>query len=298
MIRLIRRHRGMLALGLVLVMLISLATGCTKQETPKENDHAGTPASAGLLDEIKAKGKVVVGTEAAFEPFEFVENGKIVGYGADILKIIAEDLGVEVEQLDLPFQGILPGLQAKKFDFVATSVLVTPERAEKYAFTVPIADGTVAILKRKGDDSIKTIEDISGKVVGTQLASGPEAALKAYDEELKAQGKEGVKDVKLYQAFPEAYVELASGRVDAVAQALPNLSTLIKKQPDKYEVVGMLEEKIWISWVVRQEDEDLLEFLNQEIIKLKDNGKLAELQMKWFGFTMDTPTADFLPAGN
>lgn len=296
MIGLIRRHRGMLALGLVLVMLLSLTTGCSKQEAPEKN--GGTSAPVGLLKEIKAKGKVVVGTEAAFEPFEFVENGKIVGYGADILKIIAEDLGVEVEQLDLPFQGILPGLQAKKFDFVATSVLVTPERAKKYAFTVPIADGTVAILKRKGDDSIKTIEDISGKVVGTQLASGPESALKAYDEELKAQGKEGVKDVKLYQAFPEAYMELASGRVDAVAQALPNLATLIKKQPDTYEVVGVLEEKIWISWVVRQGDEDLLKFLNEEIIKLKDSGKLAELQMKWFGFTMDTPTADFLPASN
>ena len=88
------------------------------------------------LEKIKRTGKATVGTEAAFPPFEFVEDGKIVGYGKDILDYIIADLGVELNQLDLPWQGILPGVLAGKFDFVATSVSVRAERAKKYAFTV------------------------------------------------------------------------------------------------------------------------------------------------------------------
>ena len=94
------------------------------------------------FEKIKQTGQVTVGTEAAFPPFEFVEDGKIVGYGKDILDIIIADLGVELNQLDLPWQGILPGVLAGKFDFVATSVTIKPDRAKQYAFTVPIAEGT------------------------------------------------------------------------------------------------------------------------------------------------------------
>src|SRR5262245_6635693 len=79
---------------------------------------AGRAHAAGLLDEIKSRGKVVVATEAAFEPFEYVVDGKIVGYNMDILAFVVQGLGVQMEQLNLPFQGILPGLLAKKFDFV------------------------------------------------------------------------------------------------------------------------------------------------------------------------------------
>ncbi|AIJ84783.1 hypothetical protein C048_00298 [Brucella melitensis UK19/04] len=72
------------------------------------------------LEKIQRTKKVTVGTEAAYPPFEFVKDGKIVGFGRDLLDEIAKQWGVEVEQLDLPFQGILPGLIAGKFDFVAT----------------------------------------------------------------------------------------------------------------------------------------------------------------------------------
>ena len=113
------------------------------------------------FEKIKRTGKVTVGTEAAFPPFEFVEDGKIVGYGKDILDYIIADLGVELNQLDLPWQGILPGVLAGKFDFVATSVSIRAERAKKYAFTVPISEGTNWVMKRNGDTSIMSPYDLS-----------------------------------------------------------------------------------------------------------------------------------------
>ena len=278
----------MMSITIILVLFIS---ACSSSNTGS-NDNSGKGNST--LEAIKKNGKVTVGTEAAFEPFEFVENGKIVGYGSDILAVIVKDLNVELDQLDLPWQGILPGLDAKKFDFVATSVSITPERAEKYALTVPIADGTLAVLKRKGDSSIQKPEDIAGRVVGTQLGSGQLKGLQAYDEELKSKG-EGVKEIKEYVGYPEAYQELATGRIDAVINTKANLSTILKKNPDTYEMVDTFGEPMWLSWAVRKDDKELLEYLNSKILELRDNGQLEEMQMKWFGFTMDIPDSGYLP---
>ena len=170
------------------------------------------------FEKIKRTGKVTVGTEAAFPPFEFVEDGKIVGYGKDILDYIIADLGVELNQLDLPSQGILPGVLAGKFDFVATSVSIRPKRAKTYAFTVPIAEGTNWVMKRNGDSSIMSPDDLSGKVVCTQLASGSEQATKEWEEDMKSRGLKGYGELKLLTAHPEATLALANATCDAQTQ--------------------------------------------------------------------------------
>lgn len=245
------------------------------------------------LEMIQRTGKVTVGTEAAFPPFEFVEDGKIVGYGKDILDYIIADLDVELNQLDLPWSGILPGVLAGKFDFVATSVSVRPERVTKYAFTVPIADGTTWTMKRMGDDSITGVEDLSGKIVGTQLSSGGEAAAKEFQETLS----EGYGELKLYTSYPETYLALANGEIDVVVQTLPNLAVVSKERPGMFELVGPIGSKSYMGWVTRPEDLDLRDYLSSKIIEMRDNGMLAELQDKWFGFRMEIPDADYLPEG-
>src|SRR5260370_2679854 len=93
------------------------------------------------LEKIKRTGELTVGTEAAYPPFEFVKDGTIVGYGSDILAEVVKQLGAKLNQLDLPWQGILPGVLAGKFDFVATTVGINEERAKRYAYTMPIANG-------------------------------------------------------------------------------------------------------------------------------------------------------------
>ena len=159
-------------------------------------------ASAGLWDDIKKRGKVVVATEAQYYPFEFVEGGKIVGYHKDVLDRIIQSWGVQMEQLDLPFTGILPGLLQKKYDFVATALIINPERAGRYAFTMPLAEVKVGVLKRKGDAKVKSVSDLSGLVVGTvPPTGGPAQFLMKYNETLKAGGK-GATDVKHFQSSP------------------------------------------------------------------------------------------------
>src|SRR5258708_28019584 len=83
------------------------------------------------LEKIKRTGELTVGTEAAYPPFEFVKDGKIVGYGSDILAEVVKELRVKkLNQLDLPWQCILPGVLARKIDFVATPLGINSARAQ------------------------------------------------------------------------------------------------------------------------------------------------------------------------
>lgn len=259
--------------------------------------NLGTAKAAGLLEAIKSRGKVVVATEAAFEPFEFVADGKIVGYNMDILSYVVEGLGVPMEQLNLPFQGILPGLLAKKFDFVATSTGLTDERVKKYAYTRPTGSYETVIVVRKGDDRVKTLDDLNGLIVATQLASSVQPILDKHNAELKAKGGSGYGELKLFTAFPETHIALAAGQVDAIVIASPSAAVLMKNVPDTYQVATTIGEASYLCWVTRPEDLDMRDYINAKIDELHDAGKLKELQMKWFGFEMQTPKEGYLPAG-
>lgn len=258
---------------------------------------ASAASATDLLEKIKAKKVFTVATEARFAPFEFVEDGKIVGYSADIMKEIMKALpGVELKRLDLPWQGILPGLAASRFDYVVTSVTVTPERMKAYRLSTPIADATMAILKRKGDTEITKPEDIAGKPVGSQAGSAQFAALEKFADELKSAGKDKV-TVSTYTDFSEAYADLGAGRIRAVVNSLPNLLEAARQRPEVFEVVlptfGL---KTYFSWAGRNDADSaaLNALMDSELAKLNKSGKLAELQKKWFGAPMEVPVA--LPA--
>jgi len=258
---------------------------------------SGSPANADLLAEIKKRGEFIVGTEARFPPFEFVKDGKIVGYSTDIMVHVMKALpGVKLKRLDLPWQGILPGLAASKFDYVVTSVTVTKERYAKYALSLPIADATMALVKRKGDASIKGPEDIAGHTVGSQAGSAQLQALQDFAKGLASSGK-GVKGIKTYVDFNEAFADLAAGRISAVCNSLPNLLDLVRKRPDTFEMVlPTFGPKKYFSWAGRKDAKSasLAAFMDKQIAALNKSGVLTALQKKWFGGPMDLP-ADKLP---
>ena len=256
--------------------------------------------SADLLQRVKEAKVITVATEARYAPFEYVDNGKIVGYDVDLMNHILEKSlpGVKVKQLDLPFQGILPGLDAGKFDFVVTAVTVNKQRMGHFAFTAPIAESTVALLKRADDSAIKTPADLCGKVIGSQAGSGQLQVLQSVDSALRADGKPGIKEIKQYVAFDEAYADLASHRLDGVAQSLSNLGPLIKTRPGVFATLPeMIGPQTYCGWVGRKDADSasLVKTISDGIVEANRDGTMKALQQKWFGFTMTIPASD-MPA--
>ena len=250
-----------------------------------------TTAHSDLLEDIRTDATFTVGTEARFAPFEYIEDGEIVGYSADIMEhIMAELEGVELIRMDLPWQGILPGLERERFDYVITSVTATPERIERYHLSAPIADATMAILKRAGEEGISSPEDIAGKVAAAQSGSAQLEALEALAAELEEAGTP-VEDIRTYTGVDEAYAELGTGRVDVVINSLPNLLEAERTRPDVFEVVGTFGDPVYFSWAGRDDEESasLNAFMDEQIQRLNEDGTLNELQEKWFGSPMDLP---------
>lgn len=251
---------------------------------------AGT-VHADLLESIKAEGVFTVGTEARYAPHEFIEDGEIVGYSADLMEYIMPELeGVELIRMDLPWQGILPGLERKRFDYVITSVTATPERIQRYHLSAPIADATMAILKRAGEEEISSPEDIGGKVAAAQAGSAQLEALEALAAELEEAGTP-LADIRTYTGVDEAYADLGTGRVDVVINSLPNLLEAERTRPDVFEVVGTFGDPVYFTWAGRRDDESasLNAFMDKQIQRLNEDGTLNELQEKWFGAPMNVP---------
>lgn len=289
-----KNMKRMMTFLLAAAMGIGCLSGCGSSET--ETTGTASDSSGQLtLEQIKEKGKLVVATEAAYEPFEYLDGDKIIGYDADIFQKICDDLGVELDYQDMPFQGILAGLEAKKYDVAGACLGITKERADKYSMTYPIQEGTTVLIKRKDDDSIKSVEDMSGKIIGTQTSCYNEPDVKSYSEQLVSEGKEGYSDLKTYDSFPEAYMELKNGTIDLVAQGYAQSATLVKNNPDDYEIVGVIGSKTYLGWAVRKADTELYDYINSEIAKFEEDGTLAELQEKWFGESVDLPQSDYIP---
>jgi polar amino acid transport system substrate-binding protein len=258
---------------------------------------AGFSSEGGALDlnDIQKRGTLTVATEAAWAPFEFVQDGKIVGYDKDILDLVVKAWGVKLDQQDVPFAGILSGLDQKKFDFICTALFIKPERAEKYAFTLPVAISEVVMTKRKGNDNVKGVDDLSGLVIGAPVPpSGVTAVFKAHNDKLASSGK-GAKDIVYFQGSPDTFLALSNGQIDAGLDSNLTFSSMTKNQPDTFEIVGKIGTPFYVAWLTRPEDGALRDALNTEIRKLRDSGVLTELQKKWFGFTMDTPVSGYLP---
>ena len=252
---------------------------------------AGTRAArADALDEVKKRGTLVVGMEAAYVPYEFFKDGKIIGYDPDIIDQFIPKLGVKAQLVDTAWNGIIPALYAKKFDVIISAMTITKERAEKVLFTMPYADASNVILLRAAEDKIKTADDLSSKVVGVQIGSAAAGIIKTFEAKLKAAGKPGYSDVKQYEHYPEAYQDLLNKRIDAVVNSKSTMLVVMKDAPGKFKMIdGVSDITAYFGMAFRKEDTALQSFVNQQLAGMKQDGTLAKLQEKWFGSTMSTP---------
>jgi polar amino acid transport system substrate-binding protein len=247
-------------------------------------------ARADAMADAKKRGTLMIGTEAAYVPYECFKDGAIVGYDPDIMAIIGPKLGVKVEFIDTAWSGIIPALYAGKFDCIVSAMTITAPRAEKVLFSMPYADASNVILLRADESSIKTADDLSGKIIGVQLGSAAAGIIKTFETKLKAAGKPGYASVKEYEHYPEAYQDLINKRVDAVVNSRSTMMVVIHDAPGKFKMIGGVSDiTAYFGMAFRKEDGELRDFINTQLAAMKTDGTLTKLQEKWFGGAMETP---------
>ncbi|MBU8536709.1 transporter substrate-binding domain-containing protein [Falsiroseomonas tokyonensis] len=243
-------------------------------------------ARANNLEKARAAGELLVATELHFAPFDFTEGGRQVGMNSELFAEVGKALNLRIRFQDLPWPGVLPGLEAGRFDLVAGPATITRARMERYRFCAPIADATVALLKRASDASITKPEDINGKTVGCAQATAQLTQLQNFvrDKGLNVQIRE-------YQSFSETYADLAAGRIVAVANSLPNIA-YVAQQRRVFSVVNPpFGAKVYFGYLGRKDAETapLLDAIDGVIDAMRGDGRLAALQTKWFGQAFEVP---------
>jgi ABC-type amino acid transport/signal transduction systems, periplasmic component/domain len=207
--------RRWITILLLTAMVISI-TACGSKEYDTDK-----------LAEIKASGKLVLGTSADYAPYEFhhTKDGKdeIVGFDISVAKKIADDLGVQLEIQDMDFDGLLLALDSKKVDLVISGMTPTEERAKSVDFSNVYYTAEQGVMVRKEDAaSLQTFDDLKGKRIAVQKGSIQEGI---------AQGIEGAKLTSLAR-INELVMELQSGRVDAVIAEMPVTKLYVANQPE------------------------------------------------------------------
>ena len=242
------------------------------------------------VDAIKAAGKIVMLTNAAFPPFEYLadelnEDGtsKVAGVDADIAAEIAADLGVELEIVDMDFDGIILAVDEGKGDFGAAGMTVTAEREEQIAFSIKYVKSAQYIIVKADNETITTGADLEGKVIGVQMGTTGDF----YASDLEATGA----TVMRYKDAVTASMDLANGRIDAVVtDELPAKSIVASNEALKLIDEVLTEEEYAIA--VDKEKTDLLEAINNTLTRLQEEGKIELFINNHMGLAAPEETAE------
>jgi polar amino acid transport system substrate-binding protein len=242
------------------------------------------PALAQDLPGIEKSGVFKIATEDDYAPFNFMTDGVPDGFHKDVIEELKAYAGdkFKVEQSILPWTGLLAAVASQQYDAAITGALITDDRLKVFNFVVPLASAQHFYVKRKGDDSINSIADLSGKTLGVQAGSALLARLPELEAMLKETGGSLGKVIQ-YQSYPEAYADLANGRTDYVVNAVISINDLVKARGNIFEKGQPVSGKGFVSWPIPKSSPELLQFLNGFVLHMKETGKLTELQKKWFG---------------
>lgn len=250
----------------------------------------GNAVFAASLTEIKARGYMTIATEDNYAPLEIFQDGKPTGFTHDVVAELKKYAPFEIRQEILPWTGLLAAVATGKYDAAITGSLVSEERLVPFNFVPPHASATHFSITRAGDDSIKTVADLDGKPFGIQAGSALITRLPELEAMLAKTGGKLGKMIE-YTSYPEAYADLANGRTDYVINTAVPANVLAKKRPDVFKAAFAVSGPGFHAWPVAKKDEDLLNFLTEFMTHLRESGKLAELQKKWFGESFpDLPT--------
>ena len=262
----------MIALSAVMVLALAACGG----------SGSSSDSEGGKLAAIQEKGKIVVCTDAAWAPFEYIgEGGQPTGIDIEIAQYIADQLGVELEISNIAFDTIPTALVNGDADLALACITITDERKEQMAFTDPYTS-VQQYMVVTADSKIASMDDLAGKMIGTHLGTTGDSLVSDEAESGVLAGS-GAQNNQ-YKALPDAAEELKSGTLSAIVCDSVLAENLVKANGDAlkcFPVVyadGTEAEVENIGAAMAQGDDEFTAKINEIIQELVANGQIDE----WF----------------
>ena len=267
-----------MVLALSAAMLLTVLTGCGSSETAATQAPQATEAPAAeqpaaeastLLEQIQAKGKLVVGTEAQYAPYEFKDfDANFVGCDMWLAQQIADSLGVELEIVDMSFAGIIPAVQSGQVDLGIAAFTNTPERAEEIDFSdLYETSAQLLIVKTGNADTYSTKEALAGQKVGAQKGTIQSQLIQS-----------ALPDSELFELekYPALALEVQNGNIAGLVVDQAVGESLVANSNGELEVSNFEfsaeEASFGKSVVIAKGNEDLVAAVNEVVNKVTSDG--------------------------
>lgn len=235
-------------------------------------------AMANRLEDAKARGTLICGTQNASYPYGFQDpmTRDYAGYDVDMCQAVAKQMGLKLEHKGMSTAARIPEVKMGRVDVVAGAVAWMPEREEQVDFSVQYLQGGIKVLVKQ-DSGIKTFDDLAGKKVCA--SSGSSSA--AIAQKVLTQA-----NVLTFQNLAQCYLGLQSGKVAGVTSGELTLLRFAAKSQQAGSPTVLLPESTYvehIGMIVKPGEPELLAAINKAIVALDQSGKLTEIFNKWFG---------------
>lgn len=244
-----------------------MLAGCSNGSAPEESAATDTTADAPM--------SVKIATESSYKPFSYTDaDGKLIGYEIELVDALCAQMKAECELISQDWDGLIPGLNAQKFDAVIAGMSITPERKEVVEFTDPYFHTGIILIGKKGDDI--SVVDLAGQPVASQRSTVSSQYLQ--DEYPDA-------DIKLYDTQDNAYLDLTSGRVRAMmSDKVTGIDWLKTEAGQNYEVKGdeISTEEDAMGIAFRKGDPLVAKF-NTALAEIKADGTYDQITGSYFG---------------
>jgi ABC-type amino acid transport substrate-binding protein len=250
---------------LLLVATLVVAAGCGGG-----NDNNNKTAKGGEL-KTKQAGKLLVGSDIPYPPFEFGREPNYKGVDVDILNEIGRRLNLKVTFQKAVFDTIFRDLVQHKFDAVASAATITPEREKTVDFSIPYFPADQSLMVKKGS-GIKTVSDVKGKTVGAQLGTTGAAYAKDKTDA----------NVRTYEQIDDAFNALEAGQVQAVINDCP-VSKYAERSHSDLVVVESINTNERYGIAFASQSDALREAVNKALTEMRDDGSLERIPKKWLG---------------
>lgn len=226
-----------------------------------------------------AADKIRIATEGAYPPFNMKNaSGELIGFDVDIAKALCAQMGAECKIVAQDWDGIIPGLLAKKYDAIIASMSITEERLRKVSFTKRYYSNYLRFIAPKNSGLTATQAGLKGKRLGAQRAT---IAAQHLEDNYRKNAK-----IMVYDTQEAAYLDLKAGRIDALLTDIyPAFDWLQQPGNDKYEFIGDsidIDDKIGIA--IRKGDKALADKFNKALDDILKNGTYKKINAKYFPF--------------
>ncbi len=231
-------------------------------------------AQAQGLDRIKSAGVLKIGTEGTYSPFTYHDkSGALVGFDVEIGRAIADKLGVKAEFLEGKWDGLIAGLDAKRYDAVINQVGITEARKAKYDFSEPYIASKAVLIVRDDNTDIKTFANLKGKKSAQSLTSN--FGKLAQDSGAELVGTDG---------FDQSIQLLLTGRADATINDNLSFLDFKKQKPDaKVRIAATQDNADYSGVIVSKGQSDLVAAINGALKAIKADGTYEKISQKYFG---------------